>query len=153
MRPSEMSQTRLRSWLSAVIWTIAGVGFFFTFFSGGGPGGLASDSMRHVAGAGAVAFGFLGYWLALWLTRQRQDRPPAVDERDLQIMARANQVTLVVVLVGIFAFSIGLWTVYEAGGQVPVGWMWFLAYGSVILASVTSSVTTLILDGRTGGHG
>ena len=148
-----MSQTRLRSWLSAVIWTIAGVGFFFTFFSGGGPGGLASDSMRHVAGAGAVAFGFLGYWLALWLTRQRQGRPPAVDERDLQVSARANQATLVVVLMVIFTFSISLWTVYESGGQVPVGWMWFLAYGSVILAFVTSSVTTLILDGRMGGHG
>jgi hypothetical protein len=31
--------------------------------------------------------------------------------------------------------------------------MWFLAYGSVILAFITSSVTTLILDGRMGGHG
>ena len=102
MRLSEMSQTRLRSWLAAVIWTLAGVGFFLTFFSGGGPEGLASDSMRHVAGAGAVAFGFLGYWLALWLTRQRQGRPPAVDERDLQVSARANQATLVVVLMVIF---------------------------------------------------
>jgi hypothetical protein len=148
-----MSQTRLRSWLAAVIWTLAGVGFFLTFFSGGGPEGLASDSMRHVAGAGAVAFGFLGYWIALWLTRQQEDGPPAVDERDLQVSARANQATLVVVLMVIFTFSISLWTVYESGGQVPVGWMWFLAYGSVILAFVTSSVTTLILDGRMGGHG
>jgi hypothetical protein len=58
-----------------------------------------------------------------------------------------------VVLIVIFTFYISLWTVYESGGQVPVGWMWFLAYGSVILAFVTSSVTTLILDGRMGGHG
>ena len=149
----EMSQTRLRAWLIAVIWSLAGVGFFLTFFSGGGPGEWATDSTRHLTGALALGFGFVGYWLALWFTRQREGGPPASDERDVQIAARANQVTLIVVLVGIYAFTISLWTVFEAGGQVPVGWMWFLAYGSVILAYVTSSVTTLILDGRMGGHG
>ena len=109
--------------------------------------------MRHLSGAVVLGLGFLGYWLALWFTRQRKGHPPVSDERDLQIVARANQVTLIVVLVGIYVFTISLWIVFEAGGQVPVGWMWFLAYGSAILAFVTSSVTTLILDGRTGGNG
>ena len=108
--------------------------------------------MRHLAGAGALGFGFLGYWLALWFTRQRKGAPRVSDERDMHVVARANQATLVVVLVGIYVFTIGLWTVYETSGQVPVGWMWFLAYGSVILASVTSAVVILVLDGRMGGH-
>ena len=149
----EMSQTRIRAWLAAIIWALAGVGFFVTFFSGGGPGEFADDSHRHLAGAGALGFGFLGYWLALWFTRQREGAPPVSDERDMQVVARANQATLIVVLVGIYIFTIGLWTIYEANGQVPVGWMWFLAYGSAILAMVTSAVAILVLDGRTGGHG
>ena len=153
MKLGEMSQTRLRAWLSAVIWTLAGVGFFVAFFSGGGPGEWAADSIRHLSGAVALGVGFAGYWLALWFTRQRKGCSPVSDERDLQIVAQANQVTLIVVLVGIYVFTISLWLVFEAGGQVPVGWMWFLAYGSAILAFVTSSVTTLILDGRTGGNG
>jgi len=153
MGKGEMSQTRLRAWLAAVIWTLAGVIFFFSFFSGGGPGELDTDSKRHLTGAAALGFGFVGYWLALYLTRQRKGRPPVSDERDLQVLAQANQVTLIVVLVGIYVFTISLWTVYEAGGLVPVGWMWFLAYGSAILAFVTSSVTTLVLDGRTGANG
>jgi hypothetical protein len=153
MNLREMSQTRLRAWLSAIIWTLAGMGFLLTFFSGGGPGELPTDSLRHLAGAGAIGFGFLAYWTALWITRQRRGAPPVHDERDVQVVAQANQTTLVVVLVGIFAFAIGLWTVYEQVGQVPVGWMWFLAYGSVILASVAASVTTLILDRRMGGNG
>lgn len=152
MSLEEMSQTRLRAWLAAVIWSVAGVGFLVSVFSGGGPGELAQDSMRHLAGAGTLAFGFLGYWLVLWLTRQRKGGPPVADERDAQVLARANQATLVVVLVGIFALTIGLWVAFESEGSVPVGWMWFLAYGSAILASVTSPVVTLILDGRTGGH-
>jgi hypothetical protein len=149
----DMTQTRKRAWLGAVIWTLAGIGFGVTFFMGGGPGTLPEDSQRHLAGAGALAFGFVGTWLSLWITRHRKGTPPISDERDTMILARANQATLVMVLVGIFVFSIGLWTAYEAKGWVPVGWMWFLAYGSVILSSVASAVTTLILDARTGGDG
>jgi uncharacterized membrane protein len=153
MSLGELSQTRRRAWLATIIWSVAGLGFALTFFMGGGPGELPGDSGRHLAGAVALAFGFLGYWLSLWLTRQRRGEPPVADERDLQIVARANQAALVIVLVGIFAFAITLWTVYESAGTLPVGWMWFLAYGAVILASVASGVATLILDGRTGGHG
>jgi uncharacterized membrane protein len=148
-----MSQTRRRAWLATSIWGIAGIGFLASSLAGGGPGELARDSGRHLATAGAVAFGFLAHWAFLWATRRKKGDPALADERDHQIVARANQATLVVVLVGIFALTIGLWTVYEVGGQVPVGWMWFLAYGSVILASVTSAVSILVLDGRMGGHG
>lgn len=153
MNYGKLSQTRLRAWLATGIWSVAGVGFVLTFFMGGGAGEFSQDSTRHVAGAAALAFGFLGYWSALWVTRQKRSEPPLADERDLQTRARANEATLVVVLLAIFAFSITLWTVYESRGQVPVGWMWFLAYGSVILASVTSGVAVLILDWEGGGHG
>lgn len=153
MSSERMSHTRLRAWLAAVIWSVAGVGFGLSVFPGGGPEGLAVDSGRHLAAAAAVGFGFLAYWAALWATRQRAGEPPRFDERDYQIVARANQATLVVVLLGIFSTAIGLWIAFEAAGSVPVGWMWLLAYGSVILASVTSAVTILILDGRTAGHG
>ena len=151
MSLSEMSQTRQRAWLAGIIWTLAGAGFFLTFFVGGGADEFAGDSARHLAGAVALGFGFGGYWLALWFTRRKQGGPPVADERDLQVMARANQATLIVVTVGVYSFTISLWTAYESAGQVPVGWMWFLAYGCVILASVVSAVTILILDARAGG--
>ena len=150
---SEMSQTRRRAWLVAVIWSVAGVGFVLTFFMGGGVGTFAEDSRRHLLGAAAIAFGFGGHALSMWLTRQRKGAPPLVDERDLQVAAQANQATLVVVLVVAFAFTITLWTVFESRGSVPVAWMWFLAYGEAILAFVTSAVITLIVDGRMTGHG
>jgi len=149
----QLGQTRKRAWLAAVLWTLAGIGFGVTFFWGGGPETLPEDSLRHLAGAGALAFGFLGYWITLWVTRQKPGGPLLADERDHQVVARANQATLVIVLLGIFVFTIGLWTAYEDVGGVPVGWMWFLAYGSVILASVTSALSTLILDGRMDTHG
>ena len=148
-----MSRTRLRAWLTTLIWGAAGVGFAFTFFASGGPGAFPEDSPRHLAGAVILGAGFVGYWVTLWVTRQRAGAPLAFDERDVVVVARANQVALVVVLVGVFALALGLWLAYEAAGLVPAGWMWFLAYGSVILAFVSSSITTLVMDRRTGSHG
>jgi hypothetical protein len=76
-----------------------------------------------------------------------------MDERDLIVTARASQSTLIVVLVSVFALSVGLWTIYEAEGAVPVGWLWFLAYGTMFLGLITNALTVLILDGRTGWDG
>jgi hypothetical protein len=153
MSMGQMSQLRSRAWLSAVIWTIAGIGFLWTFLSGGGAEELPTDGIRHAAGAGAIGFGFLGHGLALWMTRQREGAPPVSDERDFRTLAQANQVTLIVVLLGIYIFTISLWLRFEAEGVVPVAWMWFLAYGSAILAFLASSVITLILDRRSTAHG
>lgn len=148
----ELSQTRLRAWSVAIIWSLVGVGFFLAFFSGGGPSEFDTDSGRHLATAAAIGFGFLGWWGSLWITR-RKGRAVVADERDFQVSARAGQGTLVIVLVAIFSITVGLWTVYEEAGSVPVGWMWFVAYAAVIIAVVTNAVAFLILDRSAGGHG
>ena len=147
-----LSQTRARAWLAFLIWTVAGTGFILTFFMGGGADQFDTDSARHLVGAGALAFGFFGWWAALWFTR-KGDQGLVADERDVRVVLQAGQATLIIVMVGIFAFTMGLWIAYEGVGAVPVGWMWFLAYGSVILTSLAFAVSTLVLDGRMGGHG
>ena len=75
------------------------------------------------------------------------------DERDFQVIARAGQATLIIVLMTIFMLTVGLWTVYEEAGVVPVGWMWFIAYLAVVLATITHSLAVLVLERSAGGHG
>jgi uncharacterized membrane protein len=152
MRETGMSQTRLRAWWAVAVWGLAGVGFAVAFFAWGGPAEYAADRVRIVAGAVAIAFGYGGYSLAMWLTRARAGEV-AVDERDAEVVARASRATLVVVLVGVFGLSVGLWEAYRPEGAVPVGWLWFLAYGTVIAAFVVHSLATLLADARSGGHG
>lgn len=151
MRGAGMSQTRVRAWLAAAIWMIAGAGFTTTFFAWGGPAQYADDRARIVAGAVAIAFGYGAYFLAMWLTRGRRGQV-LVDERDAQVAGVATRATLIIVLVGVFALSVGLWEGYREAGAVPVGWLWFLAYGVVIAASVVNAVATLVVDARLGGH-
>ena len=147
-----MSQTRFRAWSMALIWSLAGVGFFLAFFSGGGVDEFDTDSGRHLAGAAAIGFGFIGQWTTLWFTRNRGGAVVA-DERDLQVVARAGQATLIIVLIAIYGLTVGLWAIYEKDGVVAVGWMWFVAYAAVILAVVTHSLAILILDGEGGRRG
>jgi uncharacterized membrane protein len=146
------SQTRVRAWFAVVIWALAGAGFAMVFFAWGGPSEYADDRARIVAGAVAIAFGYVGYLVAMWMTRARGGAVLS-DERDAQVVAQASRATLIVVVVSVFALSVGLWEGYREAGSVPVGWLWFLAYGVVILTSVVHGVATLVVDGRLGGDG
>ena len=65
---------------------------------------------------------------------------------------RASQATMIVVLMGVFALSVGLWEAYREEGAVPVGWMWFLAYAVVIGTFIVHAAATLIVDSGLGGH-
>ena len=147
-----MSQTRLRAWLATVVWALSGAGFFLAFFSGGGVSDFDTDSRRHLLAAAAIGFGFVAYWSGLWLTRQKGEGVVA-DERDFQVVARASQVTLIVVLILMFLGCITLWTVHESDGVLDVGWMWFLAYGSMVVALVTNAVMVLVFDRSSIGRG
>ncbi len=151
MKDHGMSQTRLRAWCAAIIWTVAGAGFGLAFFARGGPEGYAGDSARILAGAVAIAAGYGGNLLATWLTRGRRGEVVA-DERDAEVVAQASRGTLVVVLMAVFALSVGLWEGYRTEGAVPVGWLWFLAYGTVITTFVVHSLATLVVDARHGDH-
>ena len=152
MAIKDMSQTRLRAWAATFFWSVSGVWFFAAFFSGGGAEEFDTDSGRHLISAAGILFGFVGYWATLWLTRRRGDEV-VVDERDLQVSARASQGTLVAVLMIMFLLCTLLWMTHEADGVLAVGWMWFLAYGSMVLGLVINSVAFLILDGSMGGRG
>jgi uncharacterized membrane protein len=105
-----------------------------------------------VAGAVAIAAGYAAYMLAMWATRARGGEVVS-DERDAVVVARASRATLIVVLMAVFALSVGLWEAHRGDGAVPVGWLWFLAYGTVIATFVVHSIATLVVDGRYGGHG
>lgn len=152
MRAGRMSQTRLRAWWAVGIWMVVGVGFAVAFFAEGGPGEYAGDRVRIVAGAVAIGVGYGAFLLAMWATRARRGEVVS-DERDAEVVARASRATLIVVLIGVYALSVGLWETHRADGAVPVGWMWFLAYGTVIATFVVHSIATLVVDGRYGGHG
>jgi hypothetical protein len=147
-----MSQTQVRAWCATVIWILVGAGFAAVFFGWGGPSAFSMDRTRVVGGAVAIGLGYAAYATVLLATRASRGEV-AADERDSAVGYRATIVTIVVVLVSVYGLSIGLWEAYRSAGAVPVGWLWFLAYGAVIVTFVVHAAATLVLDARYGGRG
>lgn len=148
-----LTQTQIRSRLSAAIWGLTAIGFFAVFFHGGGSSGFGEDSNRHLYSAIAVAFGYVANGALLWFTRGGGSAKRIVDERDDWVLARAGQTTLIAILIIVYVASIGLWTAFEQEGSVPVGWMWFLAYGTVIIGSLTYAVATIVIEQTSRSYG
>ena len=74
------------------------------------------------------------------------------DERDAAVIARAAQITLMIVLLAVLGANVALWIGYRAPGQVPVGWTWYIGYGTVICAFLVHSITTVLVDAGMGGN-
>jgi len=72
------------------------------------------------------------------------------DERDQHINTKAVNVGLITLLLYIFIFSITLYTIYETAGFLPVGWMWILAYSSIVEANLSIRLASLLFYKRYG---
>jgi uncharacterized membrane protein len=114
---------------------------------------FGADKGRIVSTAILIGVGFTAYFAMLYLTRSRPGSARAVvDERDVRIASRANGGTLIVVLVVVYLACIGLWSTYQDGGCVPVGWLWFLGYAAAMLGYMTHAAATLLLNRGMGDH-
>lgn len=149
-----MTQARKRAIFTFLIWGSVMAAFSVIFFLWAGPERYHMDRWRRVVGAAIIAFGYLSYWLMLFLTRTRHGAQGiASDERDEKIKRHANATAFIIVLVYVFALSIFLWDRYLESGFVPVGWMWFLAYSMSFAAFISSSAIALVLESKASGHG
>jgi uncharacterized membrane protein len=149
-----MTQSQKRAVFTLVIWGLVACCFAAVFFGSGGPATFGMDRGRIVTTAILIGIGFTAYFIMLFFTRSRPGATRVVaDERDLRIASRANGSTVIgVVVVGALACC-GRWSAYQAGGCVPVGWLWFLGYAAAMLGYLTHATATLMLNRGMGDHG
>jgi hypothetical protein len=148
-----MTRDVRRSVLLLVLWGIVIVGFGLSVVSAGGPAGYGDDSVRRTTGAVFVAMGIFGTPALLYLTRKNVVGGRVVaDERDDAIARRATQAGLVCVLIYVFLTCIALWDRHQPDGAVPAGWMWFLAYSTLILSYLAPAAASLALHLGLGSH-
>jgi len=149
-----MTQTKIRARYGLGIWGLVALAFGLVFFLGGGAVTYADDSIRILVSAVILAAGFIGYFSMLYLTRDKSNGKALIrDERDLEIARQANEIALVAVLVFVFSVCITLFLVYEKAGNLPIGWMWFLAYITACFGYLVQAGTTLGLHRKMSGNG
>lgn len=135
-----------RAVLSALIWGVVACGFAFCFFSGDGPNGFIEGNARRNIGAAFLAAGIVLHFTLLFFTRRpRKAEHVVVDERDQVIRRRASELAFNVLAIFVFLSCIALHDAFKEQPGVPIGWLWFLAYSSFILAYLSQAVAALIL--------
>ncbi len=149
-----MTQSIRRAAWKVGIWSVVLAVFIVMFFGGGGPGGFAHDKGRIVAVAILFIAGYVSFFIMMSLTRTRKgEQGLSRDERDDRLESKAGGATLTFTLVYVYALSIALWAYFQKSGQVPAGWLWFLAYSSVFLAMLTHGIFTLLFAACRLGDG
>ena len=141
-----MSLARKQAVILGLVWLAIAVVFAVLLADVGiatfsGPGGKAT---RSVMGA-VILPGYLISFLFMWRTR-RGRRAGEIDERDMAVERQATAVTAIVLILAVYLFGIGLYEAHAESGQVPAGWLYVLAYGVVVLASLVHPVISLFLD-------
>jgi hypothetical protein len=145
-----MSLARTSAIITFVVWTVVAV-ISCVVFASTGVARLSTD-----AGQGgrttiaALLFVGLATNAAVALRARRGRARGELDERDAAVALRASQGTLIAVAAILYAACIGLYVAHEHAGVLPVGWLYILAYGIVVLVSLVHALAQLVVD--IGGH-
>ena len=140
-----MTLWQKRALISAVIWAVVAGGFAICFFSGDGANGFIEGNNRRNVGGGFLAAGIILHFILVFLTRRvRKAKHVVVDERDQIIRRRASESAFNVLAIFVFLSCIALHDAFQSQAGVPIGWLWFLAYASFILAYLSQAVASLI---------
>ncbi|SCZ81828.1 hypothetical protein [Acidaminobacter hydrogenoformans] len=73
-------------------------------------------------------------------------------ERDIAIQYQSQSIGFVLVLIYVFILSISLYVYYEESGFIPVGWVWFIAYSTIVFANLSSGYSSLLLYLKQGSY-
>jgi uncharacterized membrane protein len=141
-----MTLWQKRALVSTLIWSAVAIGFAICFFSGDGPNDFIEGNTRRNFGGGLLAVGIALHLCLSFLTRRSsKSKHITVDERDQTIRRRSSESAFNVLAVFVFLSCIALHDAFREKQGVPIGWLWFLAYSSFILAYLSQSLAATIL--------
>ncbi len=147
-----MTLTRRRAIFGLIIVGCVAIAFLFIFFTGGGAELYHEDRPRKLITAGVFLMGFLSYFGMYYYTRRSSGGPILQDERDDRIARKASGTTLIVILLYVYLSNLVLWETFGGAGLVPVGWMFFQAYFTILVGIASQSISTLVLDSTSSVH-
>jgi len=142
-----------RALISAIIGVIATTGFLISGFSGTGPAGLEEGSTRRDIAGAFVAFGIFSNLVVRYFTRNRSGHPHArSDERDLAIHRTATEISLWLTVAGVFLGCLVLYDTHKMAGDISVNWIWFLGFGTYIVANLGWSIPAVLMYAGVGNR-
>lgn len=135
--------------LQVVSWSIVFIGVIFIFTREGTIENWGDNRTKTLLLASLFLFGF-GLDFVLRFLEKSKRWGFKRDERDETVQSKAMNVGFLVLAMYIFLLCITLYVVYENDKFLPIGWVWFIAYTTIVIASLSTSITTFILYRKRG---
>lgn len=141
-----MSQARKNAVISALVWLLVLTGVIITVLLPGAERFAAPEySVWRLVSAAIILPGFLvNGWLG-WRAKRGRERGE-IDERDMAVSLRAAQIALFATTIFVYVSALFLYEGYHEAGDVPVGWLWLMAYATVAFMTFVYAVAALIVD-------
>lgn len=129
--------------IHVVVWSIAAIGMVIIFtlprtITDWGDNRLATVLLAVLIAAG------LGVDLFLRIYQRSKKHGFMRDERDHYMQGKAVSAGFLITILYIFILSISLYIKYENLGTMPVGWVWFIAYSTIIAANLSIGMCSLL---------
>lgn len=148
-----MSLARKQALISGIAWLVVAVSFVVIIADSGMAALSSADgkTTRSILSAVILPAYVINFGI-LWRTRRGRQEGD-IDERDEAIERRATEFTAIVVFLAVFLYGIALFDANVETGSVPAGWLYILAYGTMVLISVLHPLARLFVDltGRVDG--
>lgn len=135
--------------IQVVTWSIVGLGVLIAFLLPNTIENWGDNKLKTILLASLFIIGFATDFILRILEKSKKYEVKR-DERDSMIQSKSMGIGFIVIILYIYLLSIGLYTKYEASGFMPVGWVWFIAYTTIVMANISAGISSLILYKKQG---
>jgi len=141
-----MSLARRLAFISSTTWFVIAIAFALVILDSGldGLADPSGDRTRSILAMIILPGYLINFALIGWTRKGRLSHE--IDERDKKIERRATEIAAVIVLLTVFLSSVALYDANVDSGAVPVGWLYIMAYGTIVWISLLHPLLRLMID-------
>lgn len=132
-----------------LVWSIVALGMIIIFSLPKTVSDWGQDRIRTVSLAVLFLIG-LGADLFLRIYERSKKHGFMRDERDHYMQRKAVSAGFLITVLYIFILSISLYIKFETIGTMPIGFVWLIAYSTIVVANLSTGIFSLIYYGKQG---
>lgn len=144
-----MSKAMKFNIIQAIAWTLVAIGMTVIFVTGDTIGEWGDNKVKTVLLALLFFIGF-GTDMVLRILEKSKKWAMKRDERDKAIQYQSLSVGFIVLMIYLFVLCIGLYIYYEESKFIPVAWVWFIAYSTIVTANLIIGYASIFFYRKQG---
>ncbi|MCK8058391.1 MULTISPECIES: DUF2178 domain-containing protein [unclassified Fusibacter] len=137
-----MSKPMKFSIIQVGAWLLIGIILLLVFNQEGVVEQWGDNQNKTLLVASLFIFGFSSDFI-LRLIEKSKRHGFSRDERDQLIQSKAMNFGFILTLIYVFLVTITLYVKYEDAGLMPVGYMWFVAYSTIVIANLSMGIPSI----------